>query len=165
MYMFMFGNRPFREVAITSFVLAVLMFSAITGYAADAAPVAAQSGPLGEFVAALLVQVVFPFVAAALAILVPWVLLKLKKKLNIEIGQKTEAAITDQAFKAVHFVEEWAALSVKKGIPVTSGQKYEKALGMVREALPTLTPADAERYIQSAIGLTKGLGASKEVGG
>lgn len=144
-------------------VLIVFMFCMMLtsiGWAADAV----APSPTADLIVAFLDQVLFPFVGGLLAILISVVLVKLRQKYNLDISAQTESVIIQTAYRAVQATEEFAAAKVKDGVKISSLDKHEKALGMIREALPTLTPSEAEVYLRAALANIKGMGATKEIG-
>ena len=145
----------------TMFLLVTMALFAVPVWAADAV---AQASPTTDFITALLNQVVFPFLGAGIAALLGWVLLLVKKKMGLSISADTEAMLRDQAMKAVHYAEEWGAARLKQSIPTTGADKYGTALDKLRGFIPTISQAQAETYVQSAVGAISGVGASKAVG-
>jgi hypothetical protein len=150
------------------FVVLMLMVALFIGcamsnvaFAADAA-LATQSA-LGSAVKDVVDNTIIPLLVALIGSLISIVLVKIKKKLNIQLSTETEAWIQRQAEAAVQMVAEKAASKIKYGnIALTKNEKLDMAIASLVSKVPHLTKEQADAYIHAALARIPGVGATGE---
>lgn len=119
------------------------------------------SNPLGEGIYIFLTNTLIPFMVAVVGLLVSIVLMKIRKKFDIQISAEHEEFIRRQAENAVQLVAEKAAQKVKaKDIKLTGNQKLNMAIGTLLTKVPKISRDQADVYIHAALSRIRGEGAT-----
>lgn len=117
--------------------------------------------PLSDAVNGLISNTLIPIIVALIGSLISLVLMKLKKKLNIQVAAETEALIQNQAENAVQLVAEKAAAKLKfSGIKLTKNESLDFAIAALISKTPKLTREQAEQYVHAALARIPGIGAT-----
>jgi hypothetical protein len=125
--------------------------------------VAASASPVGDAIKDVINNTLIPLVVALVGSLISILLVKIKKRLNIQISAETEFWIRKQAENAVQLVAEKAAAKVKlDGVTITSNEKLNMALAALITKVPDLSKEQADAYIHAALARISGEGATKD---
>jgi hypothetical protein len=146
-------HRSLLFLAILLVALSVLLVAPIA--------MAADANPAGDSLALFLGNVVFPVLAAFLLGLIGVILDKLRKKYNLDISAAVQSSMEQTAKRAIGYVEERAAAAIKNKVTTLTGnEKLDMAVAYVLEAMPRVTPEQAERLVHGVLGETVGAGAT-----
>ncbi len=128
-------------------------------FAADAAP--ATQSALGIAIKDTVDNTIIPLLVALIGSLISIVMVKIKKRLNIQLSAETEAWIQRQAEAAVQMVAEKAAAKIKYGkIALTKNEKLDMAIASLISKVPHLTKEQADAYIHAALARIPGIGTT-----
>ena len=142
-------------------VLGVCILSAAATHAADQAAAVAPDITLGDAIRGLVTDTVIPLVVSLVGALLSAVLIKLKKKFNVQLSAETEDWINKQAENAVQMVAEKAAAKIKyENIQLTGSEKLNMAIAALVTKVPKVTRDQADQYIHAALARISGLGAT-----
>ncbi len=142
-------------------LMAVLFIGTMSNvaFAADAAP--ATQSALGNAVKDTVDNTIIPLLVALIGSLISIVMVKIKKRLNIQLSAETEAWIQRQAEAAVQMVAEKAASKIKYNkIALTKNEKLDMAIASLVSKVPHLTKEQADAYIHAALARIPGIGAT-----
>jgi NADH:ubiquinone oxidoreductase subunit 5 (subunit L)/multisubunit Na+/H+ antiporter MnhA subunit len=139
--------------------LTILFASLLTiAYAGEGTDVI---NPLGDAVHQLINGTVIPMIVSIVGVLLSMVLLKLKKKFNVQIAAETETWIQNQAENAVQMVAEKAAAKLKyNDLKLTPSQKLDTAIASLITKVPEISKEQADVYVHAALARIKGEGAT-----
>ena len=126
-------------------------------YAADAAP-AASSG----IMAALLTNTVFPLLTALLLGLASYGLKLFATKYKLQILSDNNDLLMKVAAQGIAYAEEKAATFVDSRVPLNGNDKLTLAVKYITQALPKLTPDQAQNAVHAVIATIPGAGATGE---
>lgn len=105
-----------------------------------------------------------PLIAAALAVVVPFLARKwlsvLSDKMGLEITKQQEEALAQAIQKAILYAEEWARGRIKQGEKPSGADKLEKATAFVeaeieRLGLDELAKEKVSALIEAYLGLSR----------
>ena len=116
----------------------------------------------GEFIQTLLTNILLPILLSIVSALVSIVLLKLKKKYNLDIDAATEKKINDAAENAIHMVEEKAASKIMDTCTksLSNDDKLNMAIAKLVQKVPAITREKADAYVHAALARMSGVGAT-----
>jgi hypothetical protein len=121
-----------------------------------------------ESIYEIFITVVLPAVSALIAGIIVKVILKYEKKLKLHIDYETQQLIKDAAEQAVLYVGELSAKKLKEGVKLDSETKLDRAVSFLDDFInknvdiKRLNRVTTEKYIESALLLVKGEGATGE---
>jgi hypothetical protein len=142
---------------VVFFVVAVITLSSCLLFAQEAA----QQDLLTTAVNGVINNTLIPIIIAFIGSLVSLILIKLKKKLNIQVAAETEAWLQNQAESAVQLVAEKAAARLKvEKVSFTKNEKLNIAIAALISKAPKLTREQADEYVHSALARIPGIGAT-----
>lgn len=146
------------------FVLAgLLLLVALPVLAADLS--IPEQSPFAAFFDNTLQPVILSLLGTLVTVIVAQLGAVVKKRWGLELSAEIEEKLQRVAYDAVHAAEEAGASWLKqKGEKMVSGAKYGEAINYMLARAPSLTSEEADRYVTAALGKTKGLGASAELG-
>lgn len=142
------------------FYLLFCLLALATVALAEVVPVPAPEA--GAWIAVLLYNVVFPFVAALLLGLLGLCLNWLRKKFKLEANASQDEMIMQAAQRGIALAEEKAAnyAKLKVGAAMEGRQKLDIAIGHVVASCPKVSPEYADQIVHSLLAMTKGAGAT-----
>jgi len=117
--------------------------------------------PVGDALAGLLTNVVFPFLGALLLGLVGVILNKIRQKWGLKISAETQAQIERAALAGVALAEEKAAAAVRTKVDkITGKEKLDMAIAHVLTAVPKVSADQADAAVHAVLGKGYNLGAT-----
>jgi len=103
---------------------------------------------------------VVPIAGSLLSVLGAWLLLLLKKRLNLNIDVTRDSMLRSAIRAAIAGAEEWAARRLKTGQKTDSHAKLQWVVDALIVQYPKLLPDDLKRTIDEELGLMPGAGAT-----
>jgi len=144
---------------------ALLLISVVTALAAGDIAAVAEPTAFDNFVSNTLQPCILSVLGLVVTGAVGYLSGLLKKKFGLEISTAMATRINQVAYNSVMAVEESAAAYLKeKGNKIVGETKHAQAVEMILQKVPSLSKEEADNLVLSAIGMVKGLGASKAVG-
>jgi len=140
---------------------------AVTALAADIALAADLAQPSGfdSFVTNTLQPLILSLLGLVVTAAVGYLTNLLKNKFGLEISNATNDRLRAVAYDSVMAVEERAAAYLKeRGNRIVGETKHSEAIDLILQKVPALSREEADQLVLSAVGMVKGLGASKAVG-
>jgi hypothetical protein len=145
---------------IFSFILLIsIMLTAIIAFAADP-PAGAPNASVA--VADVLRQSVLPVIGSFILGLLSWVLAKLGEKFKIDALRQKNNFVMQIAGQGVAYAEEKAASLVGSKSELTGSEKLDQAIAFICQAIPKLTPEQADAAAHAALAMIPGVGATAD---
>ena len=149
------GNKKEVFMKKLVFVVAVAVMVLSAGVAC------AEEVNLNDALIGIIQRDLMPLLIAFITSLVSLILLKVKKKLNLQVSAETEAWIQGQAEHAVQLVAEKAAARINAGqVKFTKNEKLDMAIAALIQKAPEVSRPQADQYIHAALSRMFGEGAT-----
>ncbi len=147
-----------KKVALAFICICLWTILALIGvaFAADATAPAASSGIMAGF----LNNTLFPFLTALLMGLITYGAKLLATKYNLQILADNNDMLMKLAAQGIAFAEEKAATFADSKVPLNGNDKMTQAVSYIINAMPKVTPEQAQNAVHAVLAMIPGAGAS-----